>query len=429
MKQELLCKTFTGARRYFPALTDYEGERVYLFDNSAGAQVPCFSINKVNTFTKDLNAQKGSIFKRLEWVQQMIIEGRRQAAELIGARDHTEIAFGLNATTFFTLFAHHLGRDLHAGDHIIITEADHISNITPWLELEERGIRVDVWKVTEDGSLDFDHYEELLKHNPKVVTVGWISNAIGTVHDMKRIARMAHDRGAVVVADGVQRASHLPIDIKDADVDFAAFSTYKIFGPHMGFCYVNHEHPERLRPFRIAEMLKEDSYKFEVGTQNHEGIISFIGSLEYLSRIAEDAEANGLRMAEIEIGGHPGERRRKLYSAMTWAAEYEKILSAHFLDKIKEFDEVELYGLTSAQDIDRRVPVFALNVRGRETDELGAALNNMGIEARTGNYLAVNLMDRLANRYGGSALRISMIHYNTIEEIDYFFECFRQILK
>ncbi|WP_158541035.1 aminotransferase class V-fold PLP-dependent enzyme [Sporosarcina sp. BI001-red] len=424
---QALKHTFEHTRTYFPSLgNSYKGRPVLFFDNSAGAQVSQFVIDRVTDYYIHRNAQKGTIFTRTAEMQQTIVDARQLAADLVGATDHTEIAFGQNATNFFHLYAHHLGRDLQAGDHIIITEADHHANVNPWMELAERDIHVHLWNVDAQGSLDFDHYEQLLALKPKLVAVGWASNATGTIHDMPRITAMAHRAGALVVADGVQAASHIAMDVKAADVDFAAFSTYKIFGPHMGFGYVNRDRLERLEGWRIQHELERDSYFFEVGSQNHEGIEGFIGSMEYLAQVTKDAEGNGLSLDKTPLA-NSRPSRHEIAGAMHFAHEYEQQLTDHFLAKLADVEGVVLYG-KSAEQADERLPVFSFNIEGIETDTLGHALNDASIEARTGNYLAINLMKRLAEPFGGSALRISLVHYNTVEEIDLFFGIFAQVL-
>lgn len=423
-----LKQTFENARKYFPSLGDaYEGHDILFMDNSAGAQVSQFVIDRVRDYYIHRNAQKGTIFKRTADMQQRIVQARQMAADFIGAADHTEIAFGLNATSFFHHFAHHLGRDLKAGDHLIITEADHHANVDPWLELAERGIHIDVWNVDANGDLDYGKYETLLLNKPKVVAVGWASNATGTIHQMERITKMAHEAGALVVADGVQAASHMAIDVKEAGVDFAAFSAYKIFGPHMGFCYVNRANLARLDGWRIQEELAESAYFFEVGSQNHEGIEGFMGSMQYLAQLSADAAGYGLDIDTTPLRDCR-QARKEFAGAMVWAHEYEKQLSAHFLARLREIDGVVLYGKT-AEFLDERLPVFSFNIEGFETDELGRALDAAGVEARTGNYLAINLMKRLADEFGGSALRISLVHYNTVEEIDRFFAILKGIVR
>lgn len=428
MEKDKVIKTFVESRNYFPSLSEcYKGEETLFLDNSAGAQVSSFVLDRVNDFYINRNAQKGTIFTRTEQMQNTIIQGRNLAASLIGAKDHTEVAFGLNATSFFQLFAHHISRDLHSGDHIIITESDHRSNVDPWMELAERGIHVHLWKVDNNGDLDYEQYEKLLSLSPKIVAAGWISNATGTINDMKKITKMAHEVGALVIADGVQQASHMPVDVKEVGVDFAAFSTYKIFGPHMGFCYINRDRLDRLNGYKIKELIKDDLFFFEVGTQNHEGIEAFIGSMEYLSQISSDAIKNGLEMNDVPFPLNSSEKRKELFSAMYWAKEYEKELSIYFLEKLNLINGIELYG-KKLDKIEERVPVFSFNINGFVTEKLGRELNQLGIEARTGNYYAINLMNKLAHRFNGSALRISLVHYNTIEDIDCFFESLSKVL-
>ncbi|MDW0108779.1 aminotransferase class V-fold PLP-dependent enzyme [Sporosarcina aquimarina] len=426
-QQQALQQTFTHARTYFPSLgSSYKGRPVLFFDNSAGAQVSQFVIDRVTDYYIHRNAQKGTIFARTEEMQHTIVDARQLAADLIGANDHSEIAFGQNATNFFHLFAHHLGRDLTKGDHIVITEADHHANVNPWMELAERGIHVHLWNVDDQGNLDFAQYEELLALRPKIVAAGWASNATGTIHDMKKITAMAHAAGALVVADGVQAASHIALDVKEAGVDFSAFSTYKIFGPHMGFGYVNRDHLNRLNGWRIKEELEKDAYFFEVGSQNHEGIEGFIGSMDYLAQVTKDAQANGFSLDETPLA-QARPKRRELAGAMHFAHLFEQQLTDHFLAKLADVEHVVLYGKTAEQSAER-LPVFSFNIEGIEPDVLGRELNEAGVEARTGNYLAINLMKRLAPSFGGSALRISLVHYNTVEEIDRFFEILDEVL-
>ncbi|MUV37677.1 Cysteine desulfurase [Lentibacillus sp. JNUCC-1] len=428
MNKDHLIKTFEQARGYFPALTETpESEPIYYLDNSAGTQVSRFVTDRINTFFTDHNAQKGTIFKREKRMSEKILEARQLAADLVGAKDHTEIALGLNASSFFQAMAHHLARDFKPGDHIVVSEIGHWSNIDPWQELEERGIHVHMWRGDADGNLDWAHFDELLALSPKVVAVGWVSNATGTISDIKKVAEAAHKAGALVVVDAVQQVPHLPTDFTDADIDFAAFSGYKVFGPHLGFGYFNRQHPERLEGYRIKEMLSQDATAFEIGTQNHEGIHGFIGAMAYLEQFSKDGVRNGLSADIAHVPATAGEERRKLYHAMHLIKAYEQILSDYFFEKLSGIEGVELYGVTARDRLEERVPVFAFNIEGWSAEEIGSKLDAFGIEARTGNFHN-NDVKQLAKRFGGSAVRISMIHYNALADIDYLFQCLEQIL-
>lgn len=428
MPNEKLIQTFTQARDYFPALTAVPNdERIYYFDNSAGTQVSRFVIDKMQRFFIDQNAQKGTLFKREEQMSERIVEARQLAADLVGAQDHTEIALGLNASTFFQQIAYHLSRDLQEGDHIIVSETGHWSNIDPWEIFEERGIHVHMWRGDQTGDFDWEHFDELLALSPKVVAVGWVSNATGTIFDIKKVAEKAHQAGALVVVDAVQQVPHLPTDFQDADIDFAAFSGYKVFGPHLGFGYFNRQRLERLDGFKMKDMLTGDATAFEIGTQNHEGILGFIGAMDYLSQLSEDALDLGLPKLN-NLPASVTDKRRTLYHAMHLVKDYEQLLSVYFFQKLSSLNDVELYGITSDKLLDKRAPVFAFNITGWDTEDIGIKLDKFNIEARTGNFHN-NFVKTLAQRFNGSAVRISMIHYNSFADIDYLFKCLHHILE
>ncbi|GAB4074546.1 cysteine desulfurase-like protein [Barrientosiimonas marina] len=428
MNSKNLVTTFENARQYFPALSDdVDQNKLSYFDNSAGTQVSNYVIDNITNFLINHNAQKGTIFKREEWMSQKIVEARQLAADFIGAKDHTEIAIGLNASTFFQMLGYELGQDLDAGDHVIVTDTGHWSNIDPWQALTDKGVHVHVWQPDSHGNLDYEQFGELLTLAPKIVAAGWVSNATGTIFDMKKITKMAHEAGALVIADAVQQVPHLPTAIKDADVDFAAFSSYKIFGPHLGFCYFNRDHLDRLDGYRMRDSLTHDATAFEIGTQNHEGILGFKGAMDYLSQLYNDALRNGLSEQEIPLSPDVSPKRQALYSAMYWVKEYEQMLSDYFLEQLEKLPHVELYGEWSRDKLASRVPVFSFNLEGWRPEEIGEKLDGFGIEARTGNFHNA-VVKHLAKRFNGSAVRISMIHYNSFAEIDYLFQCLEQMV-
>ncbi|MFZ5824649.1 MAG: aminotransferase class V-fold PLP-dependent enzyme [Bacillota bacterium] len=405
---------FLRMRHHFPAL---QGDSI-LFDNAAGAQLPRGAIDRVTDHLLHHNAQKGSVFARQERMQRLIYDLRAAVADFAGTRAE-QIALGLNGTSLTALVAHHLGRDLEAGDLILTTDLDHQANVLPWEEMASRGVEVAAVPLGPDGRLDLAAYRELLARRPKLVACGWVSNATGVVNDLALLARLAHEAGALIFVDGVAGAPHLPMAFDEWDLDFAVASAYKLFGPHLGFLAIN---PARLGGWQLGELVSREAGRFELGTahaaklelgtQNHEGAAGFLGTLEYLEML-------GTAAAAVTGGEAPASRRERLRMAMQAIGAYEQELTAALKERISAVEGAVIYGQPD-------VPIISFNLNGRAPGDLARHLEAAGIEARTGNYLAIRQMTRLAAEYGGEAVRVSLLHYNTLEEIDRLGEALRR---
>ncbi|HWI66652.1 MAG TPA: aminotransferase class V-fold PLP-dependent enzyme [Symbiobacteriaceae bacterium] len=415
----LLLELFRRMREHFPALDRENNGGYVFFDNAAGAQLPLVAIERSTEHLTRKNAQKGSVFARQEKMQQSVYAMREGCADLMGTRAE-RIALGLNATTLLALIAHHLGRDLKEGDLVLTSQFDHMANIAPWEELKSRGVRVEMIPVTPSGHLDMGAYANLLAQKPRIVAFGWISNATGTPVEVQRVVRMAHDAGALTVLDCVAGAPHLAMDVEAWGVDFAVCSAYKIFGPHLGMAYIN---PERLGGWQLGELVTKEagryglgtsfSAKLELGTQNHEGIAGFCGSLSYLEMVGTAAAAN----LNLPV---PHTRRERFLTAMQAIGDYERLLLGQLKSAISGLPGVKVYGHPS-------VPIIAFNLKGRMPNDVARHLDARGIEARTGNYLAIPSMVDLAREFDGEAVRVSLLHYNTPAEIQRFAQALQSL--
>ncbi|MGE5674378.1 MAG: aminotransferase class V-fold PLP-dependent enzyme [Mycobacterium leprae] len=402
---------FLEMHSHFPALEAENCDGHILFDNAAGAQLPRMAIERVTAHLLRHNAQKGTVFAREESMQQGIYDLRAACADLMGT-DSSRVALGLNATSLTALIAHQLGRDLHRGDLVLTSELDHMANIRPWEEMRTQGIRVESIPISPDGTLDLGAYQRLLTQEPKVVACGWVSNATGTPNDLSLLAKLAHTHGALFFADCTAGAPHLLMSVEDWEIDFAVCSAYKIFGPHLGFCYIN---PARLGSWQLGELISQEaghygygsSYgaRLELGTQNHEGVAGFTATLEYLAML-------GTKAAQMQ-GTQSANRREQLASAMNSIHQYEIELTAALRKTILDLPNVVLYGAPE-------VPIISFNLSGREPKAVAQFLMSQKIEARVGHFLAIPQMNRLAPSHGGEALRVSLVHYNLPEEIERF---------
>lgn len=377
----------------FPGVVAAQREGRVLADNAAGAQVPAETIARMHDFLSEHNAQKGSHFARTERTTALIAEAKDTFAELIGVAPGTT-GIGLNATSLAVAFARNLAHIVQSGDRIVVTAADHAANMVPWSWLTRFGAALDIIPVDDRGELDEDAFGAALAREPILVALPWASNATGTVYDIARFSALAKDAGAIVVADGVQAAPHLRIAMPET-VDFAFFSAYKIFAPHVGMFYTRPDVAHRLyRPDDDLLPSAPINWAIEFGTQCHEGWAGWLGTVDYLRELGEGS----------------------LPLAMDRIAAEEAALTRHARHGFAERSaHITLYGRQPDRE---RLPVFAFNIRGRDPDAVARALDTAGIEARVGNYYSPRLLRALASDFNATAIRLSLAHYNTIADVD-----------
>lgn len=402
------------ARAQFPALDlTQDGRRVVYLDGPAGTQVPVQTIEAISAYLGTANANVHGAFLTSERTDAMLDAARRGMAAFLGAASPREIVFGPNMTSITYALSRALVRDLEPGDEVIITELDHDANVTPWMDLAERGVVVQRVPVLENCTLNMDAYAGLLSSRTRLVAVTHASNAVGTITDVATIARMAHEAGALVWIDAVHYGPHGGIDVQALGVDFLVCSAYKFFGPHMGILYGKEPLLERLRPYQLRPAPHTVPDKFETGTKNHEGIAGLVGTLKYLSK----------------LGGGKVISRQALVHAMERIRAYELSLSAALLEGLSSVPGLRLYGITDPSRLHERVPTYAFNLVGRTAPDVGRALGSEGIFAWTGNYYALDIMQRLGLEGKGGAVRVGAVHYNTPDDIDRLVSALKQIAK
>jgi cysteine desulfurase family protein (TIGR01976 family) len=401
------------ARRHFPALTR-PGSPVY-FDNPGGTQVPRRVADAMAEYLLGSNANVHGAFGTSRRTDAVVAEAHAAMADFLGAADPREIAFGPNMTTLTFSVSRALGRKLRAGDEILVTRLDHDANIAPWLLLaEDEGLTVRWADIhPEDCTLDMESFEASLSERTRVAAFTYASNAVGTITDVRRLTRLAHDAGALVYVDAVQYAPHGPIDVREIGCDFLACSPYKFFGPHAGVLYARLDHSERLRAYKVRPADDAPPSKWETGTQSHEAMAGTTAALNYLAALAPP--------------GTDGTRRARLVAAMEEIGTYERGLSRRLLAGLAELP-VTVYGITDPARLEERVPTFALTAPGAAPRELAEELGRRGYNLWDGNYYALALMERLGLEGSGGALRVGMAHYNTAEEVDRFLEDLGDVL-
>lgn len=379
-------------RNDFPML---DNDYIY-FDNGATTFKPKTVLDSIcDYYTKyTANAHRGDYDYSLK-VDEEYEKTRGLVKEFINAKKAKQIVF-TSGTTYslnqiiFGFFKYYLNED----DEILITKAEHASNILPWFELKEKkNLRVNYIPLDDNYALTLDNVKRSINDKTKVISIAHITNVVGDIRDIKEIIRYAHQKNILVIVDGAQSVPHLKIDVEDLDIDFLCFSAHKMLGPTgVGVMYAKEEFLNNMKPLVYGggmnatfdnngtRQYKDIPYLFEGGTQNIEGVIAFGKALEYLTKIG---------MEKIE--------------------EHEKNLKKYAIKQLSEIDDIIIYNKNTESGI------ITFNIKDVFAQDLAVYLNKYHICVRAGNHCAKILKDDLLIK---NTCRISFYIYNTFDEID-----------
>ena len=395
-------------RKDFPILNrKVNGNPLIYFDNAATNQKPQSVIDAISGYYAGYNSNiHRGIHTLAEKATKAFEATRKTLKEFINAKEVEEIIFTKGTTESINLVAATYGRKfLQEGDEIIVSCLEHHSNIVPWqLVAEEKGAKIKVIDVKEDGSLDIDQYKSLLSEKTKLVAVNHASNSLGTINPVKEIIDLAHKVGAKVLIDGAQATAHLTIDVQDLNCDFYAMSAHKCYGPTgTGALYGKRELLEAMPPYQGGgEMIKDVSfekttyndipYKFEAGTPNIGDVVALKTALDFITDLGKEN-----------------------------IARHEDELLVYATEKIKNIEGVKIIG-----DTQKKVSVLSFIVDGIHPFDIGQMLDASGIAVRTGHHCTQPLMDKFEIE---GTVRASFSVYNTKEEIDKMIEALDRVVK
>ena len=385
------------ARGDFPILSRrVHGRPLVFLDSAASAQKPGAVIDAVRHCYE---AEYANVHRGIYWLSERATEAfegvRKTVAQFINAAEEREIVFVRGTTEAINLVAHSFGRySLEAGDEIVISAMEHHSNIVPWQILrDEMGVKLIIAPIDDDGELMMEAFAKLLGPRTKLVAITHVSNALGSIVDVREIVRLAHEVGARVLIDGAQAVPHLGVDVQELDCDFYAFSGHKLYGPNaIGVLYAKAELLETMPPYQgggdmILSVTFDKTeynaipYKFEAGTPNIAGTIGFGAAIDYVSAL-----------------GLPG------------IAAHEQDLLHYATARLKEIDGLRLIG--TARD---KASVLSFTLADVHAHDIGTVLDRQGIAVRTGHHCALPVMDR----FGVPAtVRASFGLYNTRDDVD-----------
>ena len=395
-------------RADFPILNrKVQGNSLVYLDSAATSQKPIQVIQALQDYYQTCNANVHRGVHTLSQEATNLYEASREKTQaFINAERSEEIIFVRSTTEALNLLAHSYVMELlEPGDEIAVSEMEHHSNIVPWqLICQKRSARLAVVPITDTGEIDLQELDQILKRQPKILTLAHVSNALGTVNPVKEIVKMAHARGVKVCIDGAQGIPHLPVDVQDMGCDFYCFSGHKAFGPTgVGILYGRLEVLEKLSPYQgggemILSVTFEKStynelpFRLEAGTPNIAGVIGLGASVDYLNQLD--------------------------FSAL---AAYE--------DTLLEYATVQLLGIEGLRVIGNassKVGVLSFVMDNVHPHDIGTILDQKGIAIRTGHHCAQPVMDRFKIP---ATARASIAFYNTKEEIDKLCEALQEVYR
>ena len=406
-------------RDCFPSLErTVGGRKAIFFDGPGGSQVPSSVTEAMSDYLLRSNANTGMSFETSLETDVLISETLQSCADFIGCADPTEIVFGQNMTSLNFQLASALSRTWEPGDEVVVTRLDHDGNVGPWslaaewsgATLRKIGIR------PEDCTLDMESAHETITERTVLVAVGAASNLSGTINDVKRIIEIAHGFGAEVVVDAVHYAPHSLIDVSDLECDFLLCSPYKFFGPHQGILWGKKDRLEELPVAKLRVATEELPFRWMTGTQSHEGMAGTKAAIEHIAWIGRENSGN----PELS-------RRDALIEAYDAIEQYERGLFLRMLEGLEGIEGVKIWGITEPNRISERAPTVSFTHPSLSAKEIGRRLAERGVFVWAGNFYALELTEALGLEPEG-VLRAGLLHYNSLEEVDYFVESVAEIL-
>jgi len=429
-------------RAQFPSLAQtVNGHPAVFLDGPGGTQVPQRVIDAISDYLRRDNANAGGAYATSRHTDAMIASTRSAMADFLhcGA---DEVIFGPNMTSLTYSISRAVGReiaghDLKPGDEILVTRLDHDANVSPWLQMAEDFGLTHRWAEIHDEhcTLDMADLASKINAKTKLVAVGYASNAVGTINPVKEIVRLAHAAGALAYIDAVHYAPHGLIDVAALDCDFLVCSTYKFFGPHMGVLFGKREHLKRLRPYKVRPNTNAIPNCWEWGTLNHECIAGIAACVEYIADLGR--RENNKRMphpsrfskgGNSEAGREAQTRRAAIEAAYETIHEHERGLLERLMAGLREIPALKIYGITDPARFDQRCGTLAIRSAHHTPLELATKLGERGFFTWDGNYYALNLTEHLDVEKSGGFLRIGLVHYNTMDEVDRLLAALREVV-
>lgn len=390
----------------FPILEQQvNGKRLAYLDSTATSQKPKQVIDALSDYYERYNS---NVHRGVHTLGSLATDGYEGAREtvrrFIHAKYFEEIIFTRGTTAAINMIAHSYGdANVSEGDEIVVTQMEHHANLVPWQQLAKRqGATLKFIPMAEDGTITLEAVRETVSERTKIVAIAHVSNVLGTINDIKAIAEIAHEHGAIISVDGAQSVPHMKVDVQDLNVDFYSFSGHKMLGPTgIGVLYGKREHLNQMEPTEFGGDMIDfvDLYdstwtdlptKFEAGTPLIAQAIGLQAAIEYIESIGFDA-----------------------------IHEHEHALTTYAYEQMSQIEGIDIYGPSK----DKRAGIITFNLKGVHPHDVATALDTEGVAVRAGHHCAQPLMKWLNV---SSTARASFYIYNTKEDIDQLVEGLKQ---
>ncbi|MDZ7263601.1 MAG: aminotransferase class V-fold PLP-dependent enzyme [candidate division KSB1 bacterium] len=416
-------------RRQFPSFRHPVTSQWLYAENAGGTYVPQSVLQRLERFMIESKVQPYGQYLMSKKATAAIELGTVKMAELINA-DPEEVVIGHCTTMNFTMLAHSLRNWFQPGDEVIVTNQEHEANSTPWRRLAQLGVKIIEWQMNPRNSeLELSDLARLLSRKTRLVCVNHSSNIVGSVNDIPAIAALVHDHGGLILVDGVSYAPHHAVDVKALDVDFYGLSLYKVFGPHLGLLFVKKDH---------HHLLSNESLEFQ--PQQYEKITS-PGAPNYLRIALNPGGVNheeGACVAGItdyfdllyqhhfsEDASNPFQRVKKVFDLIE---AHESDLSEQFLGLIRSYPQIQLIG-RQVSDTRQRQPTFSFTLaNGRSNRAFVKEMVRRKVALQSGCFYAWRCVKGLGLDTDTGVIRVSLVHYNTRDEVQRFGSCLAEIL-
>ena len=386
------------------------------FDNAGGSQILSKALDRINAFLIERNVQIGGSYEVSQKAAEALLDARKSAAQLVNAARSEEIIFGASTTVLLQNLARAMRSQFKPGDEIVVTIGDHESNIGPWVALEEFGVNIRFWEPdVKTGRLSLDGLKAAMSDKTKLVCVTHVSNIIGEINPIREFADYAHTNGAKICIDAVAYAPHRAVDVKAFDADYYVFSLYKTYGPHGAMMYGKYDLLLELDTLYHYFYGKDKvPGKLEAGNPSYDMAYSVCGIVDYLTELGERA-------------GGSGTVRDKIVAAYDAIAAQENALTDRLLRYLRGRNDCVIVGQDDNRD-GTRIPTIAFRFDGRNAEDVCKIIDREKIAIRFGDFHSRRLVEYMGLSDNAGVLRVSMVHYNTIEQVDRLTAAFDRLL-
>ncbi len=402
-------------RQQFPSLA---GDWTF-FDNAGGSQTLKRVVERISEYLLTSDVQLGASYAVSQLAGDRVTKAAQAMATLINAGTASEVVMGSSTTLMIRILSLCISQTWNRGDEVIVTNCDHEANIGAWIDLAKQGIKIKVWRINPDTlKLHLEDLEQLLSDRTRLVAFTHGSNILGTINPVKDITKLVHKHGAMVCVDGVGYAPHRLIDVQDLDVDFYVLSFYKVYGPHYALLYGKQEHLIAMPGINHYFIGKTDiPYKFQPGNVNFELSYGMLGLSDYLSELAQ-----------LHYGEQTApDLRSQMVQALDLMSAHEDVISDRLLNYLTSKSNVQIIGQPETNH-DLRVPTISFVVDGISSETIPPQIDKHNIGIRFGDFYAKRLIEDLGLDKQGGVVRVSMVHYNTIEEVDRLIQALETVL-